>query len=1040
MKKLYFFSLNILLLFLAPQAFAQPGNDAFANASLIASSSTCSTTSGTLVAATSDNRSVSPSCYNIAARDVWYKFIATKTDHTISLSNIGLGWNGSHNVYLQLYAYNTTTAVLTQLDCSTGGIITNTVDFTVNNTYYVRVHNNNTADVASTNFNICVTDYLLPSSRMGEVFSRTILSEANALQFPWEITYGPDDSLWVTESRGYKVYKISPASGAKRVVLDLSSTSTWFGNPGTGGLDTLYAQSMNLWTSWPQGGLAGLALHPKFGLNQNKDFVYLDYVWKRNGGTSPSGIIYQNKLVRFTYNNVNGRLENPVVLVAQLPGSSDHNSQRIIIAPVALSGPDFLFVASGDMGAGQFGNRYRPNNSQNVNSYEGKILRFNLESDGQAGDLQWIPNDNPYNASSAVWSIGMRNNQGFAYDASLNILYGSSHGPYSDDEINIIEGFKNYGHPLVVGYAADGNYNGTATRGTNLSVSAGATYKDCAITGYSPPVPPYVNANSFCGQSSIAPIGNELTNVSAINASGTGSYKDPIFSGYPSVPANILNIWQNSTGNNSWESEGWSGMDIYTNKVIPGWKKSLVSAGLKWGRLVRMKVDATGTKTLPSNIGGALGNVGDTVTYFQSSNRYRDLAFAPNGKDIFIVMDNNSATSGPGTANPTTPACPGCVLKYSFLGYGVKGSGFSSIPTSIAVAQGTPNTCNAGTSVTINVTNNSLWVPITGPDGNIMAEINAMGQNLGLITSSFYQNTNALRVNNGKRYLNRNITITPAVTSFGTPVQIRLYISQAEFDALDLDPLSNINSITDLRIHKNNDACLNAVVGATTILTAMNTTLADLQHGASGYVLQAAVASFSSFYFASNNIVLPVSLLNFSGTLQADYSSLLQWKAENQINFAGFTVERSLNGRQFIDIGYVQSIKGNGAINYQLSDVNAKDQSSLLLYYRLKMVDTDGSFKYSNIITIQLPATKAIVNIAPNPVQNELKGVLISPVTGSVTVRIFDNAGRMVSSSKIRVIKGSNIINQNLNQFSRGMYYLEISGEGINLKTKFEKL
>ena len=1039
MKKLYFLSFNFLLLLLAPEVFAQPANNAFASATLLTSTSNCTTTSGTLVNATTDNRSVTPSCYNIAARDVWYKFVATKTDHTISLSNIGSGWNGNNNVFLQLYAYNATTTTLTQLDCSTGGIITNTSDFTVNSTYYVRVHNNNTADFANSTFNICVTDYLLPSSRMGEVFSRTILSDANALQFPWEITYGPDDSLWVTESRGYKVYKISPVSGAKRVVLDLSSTSTWFGNPGTGGLDTLYAQNMGSWTTWPQGGLAGLALHPKFGLNQNKDFVYLNYIWKRNGGSSPAGIIYENKLVRFTYNSVSGRLESPNVLLANLPGSSDHNSQRMIIAPVAVLGINYLFVASGDMGAGQAGNRYRTNGSQNINSYEGKILRFNLESDGETGGLQWIPNDNPYSALNAVWSIGIRNNQGFAYDSDLNILYGSSHGPYSDDEINIIEGFKNYGHPMVVGFAADGNYNGNPTRGTNTSVSAGATNVDCVVAGYNPSVPPYVNANSFCGQSSLAPVGNESDNVTTINAGNTGAYKDPMFSGYPSTAGFVLNIWQNKGDNKDWQSEGWSGMDIYTNKVIPGWKKSLVSAGLKWGRLVRMKVDATGTKTLPSNIGGALGNVGDTITYFQSSNRYRDLAFAPNGKDIFIVMDNNSATSGPGTANPTTPACPGCILKYSFLGYGVKGSGFSSIPTSIAVAQGTPNTCNAGTSVTINVTNNSLWVPITGPDGNIMAEINAMGQNLGLITSSFYQNTNAIRIKNGNRYLNRNITITPAVTNFSTPVQIRLYISTAEFNALDLDPLSNINSITDLRIHKNNDACGNAVVGATTMLTAMNTTLADLQHG-DGYVLQAAVASFSSFYFASNNIVLPVSLLNFSGTLQADYSSLLQWKAENQINFAGFTVERSLNGRQFIDIGYVQSIKGNGAINYQLSDVNAKDQSSLLLYYRLKMVDTDGSFKYSNIITIQLPATKAIVNIAPNPVQNELKGVLISPVTGSVTVRIFDNAGRMVSSSKIRVIKGSNIINQNLNQFSRGMYYLEVAGDGINLKTKFEKL
>ena len=56
--------------------------------------------------------------------------------------------------------------------------------------------------------------------------------------------------------------------------------------------------------------------------------------------------------------------------------------------------------------------------------------------------------------------MGIRNNQGFAYDPTLGKFYRFEHGPYSDDEINVIEEAKNYGHPLVIGYAADDNYNG----------------------------------------------------------------------------------------------------------------------------------------------------------------------------------------------------------------------------------------------------------------------------------------------------------------------------------------------------------------------------------------------------------------------------------------------------------------------------------------------------------------------------------------------------------------------------------------------------
>jgi glucose/arabinose dehydrogenase len=110
----------------------------------------------------------------------------------------------------------------------------------------------------------------------------------------------------------------------------------------------------------------------------------------------------------------------------------------MIIAPVA--GINYLFYASGDMGAGQFSNATRPIKSQLTESYEGKILRFNLEADADAGLLdRWIPADNPYNGGtqSAVWSSGMRNNQGFAY--ANGKLFGSSHGPFSDDELNILK-------------------------------------------------------------------------------------------------------------------------------------------------------------------------------------------------------------------------------------------------------------------------------------------------------------------------------------------------------------------------------------------------------------------------------------------------------------------------------------------------------------------------------------------------------------------------------------------------------------------------
>jgi glucose/arabinose dehydrogenase len=701
--------------------------------------------------------------------DVWYKLTTSTYDTSVTINLSGIGSNlSSSGTRIQMFTGSC--GSLTSYGC---GATSLTASVSGNTTYYIRVYSAGTGSIggsaSGSAFSITAMVSgltVVTSGRRNEVFQQTILSGSNALQYPWEITYGPDNMLWITESRGYKVYKMDPNTGIKTAILDLNSTSTDLSAWGADSLRAVNLTSQSNWNAtvnnWPQGGLAGLAIHPNFGDGSGHDFVYISYVHRWDSTvTNSRGIFFRNKIVRFTYNSGTGKLGNPAVVCDTIPGGQDHNSQRMIIAPDTTSGTYYLFYAAGDMGAGQYANRMRPQNAQTPDSYEGKILRFNLEPDSDGNVTvpnAWLPNDNPYNTivgkQSAVYSIGIRNNQGFALDTLTHKLYGASHGPYSDDEINVIEGFKNYGHPLIEGFV-DGNYNGNTLSGTNTSVSAGAPYTDNL---------------------------GEATNKATINASGKGLYKDPLFSAYAVPAATVLNIWQTNPGNAvpapGWPTEAWSGLDIYSNKLIPGWKRSLVAASLKWGRLVILKLNAAGDSTAPSK------TVSDTISYFNSQNRFRDLAFAPNGKDIFVIMDNTSTTSGPGNANPVVPACAGCVQKYTFLGYNSDANGKSMISTSIDVAAGTANNCESGTTITIDNSNNNLWVPITGDDGNILAEIKANGNNLGTVTSSFYIKTGAVRENSSKKlYANRNIRITPQ-TQPSSAVSIRLYLTAAEFNAL----------------------------------------------------------------------------------------------------------------------------------------------------------------------------------------------------------------------------------------------------------------
>ena len=542
----------------------------------------------------------------------------------------------------------------------------------------------------------------------------------------------------------------------------------------------------------------------------------------------------------------------------------------------------------------------------------------------------------------------------------------------------------------------------------------------------------------YNGKSTCPPIGNEATNRDNINLGTTGQYKDPIFSAY-ALPS-ILATWQAPGGNANWRSEGWSGLDIYQNKIIPGWNRSLVAGGLKWGRLIRLKLNTAGTATLPSNVAGSNANEGDTVTYFQSVNRYRDLAFAPNGKDVFLVMDNNAATSGPGVGNPIVAACPGCVIKYSFLGYN-DAAGFSTIPKTIPVTDGAANTCNQGTTVTIDGSNNFLWVPITGPDGNILAEINAMGQNLGTVTSSFYKNSGAIRVNGTVHYLDRNITITPSNNSFANPVKVRLYISKAELDALIADPLSSIGSIGQLKVLKNSDACGTSIASAPVLLTPTNTLAADLQHGANGYVLQVNVSGFSSFYFAANNVTLPLNMITFTGSLQNNTAALLKWKTSNEINTSYFIVERSGDRQNFSQIGTVTAT-GNASTetNYEYRDENVADQSSLNVFYRLKIFDKTGTYRYSNVIRLTLPGIQNDITISPNPVGSEVNASITSAEACSAEWAIIDNGGRVMLQNTTLLKKGTNALGIYIGQLASGSYYMTVKGECIDLKIKFQKL
>jgi glucose/arabinose dehydrogenase len=233
----------------------------------------------------------------------------------------------------------------------------------------------------------CRNNHSLPASNDGIRIVKT------GLNFPWEIIWGNDDHIWMTE-RGGKISRIDPANG---------NTSFSFTVPDV--------------VSNGEGGLLGMALHPDFVQN---GFLYVVYDYRNNGD-------YKEKLVRYAY--ANNTLTNPLVLLDGVVANVNHDGSRLWIT--ADADPK-IFMTTGDA--------LDQSLPQNVNTLNGKVLRLNLDGT--------IPSDNPF-PNNPVWSFGHRNPQGLVM--ANDILYESEHGPDIEDELNIIEKNRNYGWPNVKG-------------------------------------------------------------------------------------------------------------------------------------------------------------------------------------------------------------------------------------------------------------------------------------------------------------------------------------------------------------------------------------------------------------------------------------------------------------------------------------------------------------------------------------------------------------------------------------------------------------
>ncbi len=314
------------------------------------------------------------------------------------------------------------------------------------------------------------------------------------------------------------------------------------------------------------------------------------------------------------------------------------------------------------------------------------------------------------------------------------------------------------------------------------------------------------------------------------------------------------------------------------------------------------------------------------------------------------------------------------------------------------------NSCSAGygggvftSSGTFTFNNNTFTNNFLGGSGLGGAFMSA-----GYVYQGIYNTTNLINNcifwGNSARYLPdlcnnqtimnvKNTVLQSSASLYTTPVNL-LGLASPDKNIYATDPLFNNSSSLAGKdgIYGTNDDGL-TLQNSSPAINAGNNYLvpADVTTDISGNPrIQNSTVDMGAYETPST--VLPLRLLNFNGNRQGN-RDILQWTTSNEVSNKTFIVESSADGSSFLPIGNVAATGGG---NYSFTDNNPIANRT---YYRLKMMDMDGKFTYSNVIWINFTETTNI-SFYPNP------------VTQTATLNIGNNANLIRTQAKLTNANG----------------------------------
>ncbi len=188
--------------------------------------------------------------------------------------------------------------------------------------------------------------------------------------------------------------------------------------------------------------------------------------------------------------------------------------------------------------------------------------------------------------------------------------------------------------------------------------------------------------------------------------------------------------------------------------------------------------------------------------------------------------------------------------------------------------------------------------------------------------------------------------------------------------------------------------------------------------------------------------ILPVELTTFTGYNNGSIN-VLNWSTASELNSLKFEVEKSLDAINFEYLGE-RAAAGNSnmPLNYTLNDEHPVLGNN---YYRLKMIDRDGTYAYSEIIIIRVSEvnlpTDGIISVYPNPTNDKVNIVYQAGTAQKLNLDIYNVIGQSMFNNTFEFNAGLHTIVVDAKQYAKGMYILNLqnSSNGEKHQAKFVK-